>query len=245
MTRRGTTSAARRRGNTAKQTLSADIHGAAVFIRDNIQRSDAGLCAIGSYLFNTFFDGDPDVYAAKGGNYAALRGLFKRAGSAEVPVSKTGLSNALGLAILTHRLGPESALSQLPQSHATELLPLLEPEIIERAANDILASPETTVREVRAFVRDAKPKRGVGRRPKPPVVRALQAFARVLGEPSNNPCALTSDDFAALTREEHASTLDMLANVREHLGALQDILEQGAAASSDVGTDAVGNLGTT
>lgn len=218
------------------QANTERVAAASAFIRERLKEADAGLRAIGDYLLDEFFDGDPDTYAARERKDASLRALLKRAGTLEVPISKTALSNAIGLAVVTRQLGATSTFSQLPQSLPIELLPLRDTGAIELLAIDIDSS-QMTVREVRQVVRDMKPKTAKGRPPKPRVVQAVEALVRVLGDGPSCRLELAPDEVAALSAEQRERALVVLGHMREHLAALHEAL--GAAEpSSDVGTTA-------
>lgn len=212
------------------------VADACAFIRDTVKQADAGLLAIGNYLLDQFFDGDPATYAARARKNASLRALLKHAGTVDVPISKTGLSNALGLAGLRRQLGEDSAFSRLPQSLAIELLPLRDPQHIERLATDVLSWPGFTVRNLRDAVRAMKPNTGSGRRRKPRLVEAVEALARALGDGPNGQLELGADDVAALSPEQRESTRIALGYVRDRVAALREMLGAVPEPSSDVGT---------
>ena len=212
------------------------VAAASAFIRERLKAADAGLLAIGHYVLDEFFGGDPATYAARARKDASLRALLRRADTAELPISKTGLSNALGLAVVTRQLGADSAFSQLPQSLGIVLLPLRDPQLIETLAVDVLAWPDMTVRELRKIVREKNPRPATGRPPKSPLSKAVAALVRVLDDGRSGRPELGADDVAALSPEEREQARVALGYVRDRVTTLRQLLGVVSDPSSDVGT---------
>lgn len=210
-----------------------DVERASAFIRERLRESDSSLRSIGDYLLDTFFEGDPAIYAVQKRTHAVLRELLRAAGTLDLPLSKTAVSNAMGLAIVTRQLGTGSAFSKLPQSIAVELLPLRDGDAIELLAIDVESS-RMTVREVRSVVRDLRPKRETGRRRKPRLLLAVAALERVLGDVATCGLEIGTKDLAELDAPELARARTAIGRVRDGLAKLLTTVE--APSSSDVGT---------
>lgn len=97
--------------------------------------------------------------------------------TADFPVSKTWLNNAVGVAIMTRQLpSEESAFKLLPPSLQETLLPLRDPERVEKIAEKI-TEEELTLRQARQAVARERAKLtkddGRGRPPTPVIVKTL------------------------------------------------------------------------
>lgn len=218
-------------------TLADDERVAAVraFIRDRLSQANAGLLAIGNHILDEFFDGDPEKYSAHGRSHAGLRALLRGTGTLDLPLSKTALSNAIQLAVVTRQLGERSRFAQLPQSVAIEVLPLRDVHAIELLAIDIEMS-EMTVRQVRELVRDMRPKTGIGRSRKPALLRAVDALTRILGQGPSCQVVLNPGEVAALDPQKRERAYLALGQMRDHLNVLHEALGVAPEDSSDVGT---------
>lgn len=229
-------SGGRARAVNAPPHADADrVAAASAFIRERVKEADAGLLAIGNYLLDELFGGDLAAYAARSRKDASLRALLKHAGTLEVPITKTALSNALGMAVVARQLGEDSTFSRLPQSVAVELLPLRDADAIEGLAIDV-DSYGMTVREVREVVRSRNVTTRSGRRPKPRLTRTLEALARGLGAGPSCRLELAPEDIEALSPEQREHARAVLGRVRDHLAALHEMLGATPTPSSDIGT---------
>lgn len=225
------------RPSVPAETLDDDVvHDLCAFIRDEVGRTDAALERIGERLLSDFWGGDLTLYEARGPRkHAGLRALAKRADTAVLPISKTALSNAIGIAVVVRTLPADSAFRTLPSSHKVELLPLRDPALIERVARDCAADPAFTVRELRAAVREMKPN-GRGRPPMPPFLKAVGALGRVLGEGPTCNVAVTPEEIAAVPYEVCLEAERRLGMVGIHLDRLRRLLASVQLRRSDVGT---------
>jgi hypothetical protein len=142
-------------------------------IEDTLVR---GATEVGSYLFEKFFNSDVErVRLQNPQKNASFRMLAEKCGTAELPVSKTWLSNAVGVAVIAKSLPSSASFRQLPPSHQTVLLPLREPKRVEAFAERAV-SKDLSVRDLREVVQKevAKNKEeGRGRPPKPLIVKTL------------------------------------------------------------------------
>jgi hypothetical protein len=114
-----------------------------------------GVMEVGGYVFQKFFDGDVGKVTSRDpAKSASFAKLAERCGTAEMPISKTWLHNALWVAVVGKELGPKSPFNQLPPSHQTALLPLRyhdDFERLEKAAEKV-AEAKMPVKKVRELV---------------------------------------------------------------------------------------------
>jgi hypothetical protein len=108
---------------------------------------------VGDYVLNTFFLGDPEFARSKNPNKnASYRALVEKCGTSALPVSKTWLNNAVGIALINRSLPQSaSAFRALPSSFQQALLPLRDPDEVEKVAK-VAASTALTCRELREMV---------------------------------------------------------------------------------------------
>lgn len=127
---------------------------AAEFIRKSFEEAYRGsLVTVGEYVLKNFFGGDAKLARSQDPNKnASFRALTEKCGTAQLPISKTWLNNAVGLVLMTKEL-PEEAKSfrQLPHTHQVVLLPLKDPAKVEKLAEKAVEK-ELTVRELKAEV---------------------------------------------------------------------------------------------
>ena len=140
-----------------------------------------GLSEIGEYVFSKFFNSDPEMLHSKShGKGVSFRSLLARCETLALPLRRSALHNAVGVAAMQHQItGKDVAYKQLPPSHQVALLPLRDPEKVEKAAKTAL-SKRLSVLQVKAAVKEetAKaPKDGDrekrGPKPKPLIVKTL------------------------------------------------------------------------
>jgi hypothetical protein len=138
-----------------------------------------GAQEVGEYVLDTFFGGDPNLAKSKNPfKHASFRALAEKCGTPELPVSKTWLSNAVGVALMIRQL-PETAKAfrELPPSYQETLLPLGDPTTVEKVAKEAVAK-DLSFRELRHAVaaqRTKMPKDDSrkGRSPTPVIVKTL------------------------------------------------------------------------
>ena len=144
-----------------------------------IETVDRGARDIGEYVLKEFFKGDPE-FASSRNPYknASFRDLADRCGTPEIPVSKSWLHNAVGVAIMIRQLPQDAAaFKQLGPSHQVELLPLRDPMKVEKVAKEAVTNFWTVsrLREVVAKkrARTSKDESKRGRSPTPVIVKTL------------------------------------------------------------------------
>jgi hypothetical protein len=182
------------------------VDKAAKQIRDILARTvSQGLEEVGNYLLDTFYEGKPELYQSmKPSKHASLTLLEDRCETLELPVSRTFLANAIGVAVMTKHLPKSSSFLKLPPSHKTELLGISTPEKAENLAAKVLEG-KLTVQKLRELVRKerAKGKKNPqGRKPTPTVVRVLTACAKLLRDQATGRLVFRKADFAELTPEQ-------------------------------------------
>ncbi|MBI5535960.1 MAG: hypothetical protein HY898_24785 [Deltaproteobacteria bacterium] len=181
-----------------------------------------GMDEVGSYLLKEFYGNDPALYSSSNpSKHASLRQLEERCETLDLPVKKTFLSNAIRMAVVLHALPAETRFLQLPSSHRVELLKVKTPDKIEQLATRAVES-KLSVQKLREIVRKEreKTKSTRGRKPTPPVLRALGASVRMLRDETTGRLAFRRDDIDALTDEqmdEARAQADMLAKRVEEL----------------------------
>lgn len=214
------------------------VDAACAFIRDELQRASGSLERIGSHLIDALWGGDVATVPVHGPRkHPALRAIVGRADTVALPISKTALSNAIGLAVVARKLPPDSAFRRLSPSHQVELLPLRDVEVIERVARECAADPALTVRELRAAVRDMKPT-GRGRSPTPPFLKVVADLGRVLGLGPACNVTVTPEEIAAVPYEVCREAERSLGMVGIHLDRLRRLVASVQLRRSDVGTRA-------
>jgi len=145
-----------------------------------------GAQEIGEYVLARFFGGDPILAKSQNPHKnASFRALSERCGTAELPVSKTWLNNAVGVAVMIRRLPePSGAFKALPPSFQASLLPLRDPTKVEKVAS-VVTTKELSVRELKKVVAEecAKTPKDTSRgRPSTPAIakavsRSLRLFS--------------------------------------------------------------------
>jgi hypothetical protein len=139
---------------------------------------------VGEYVLDTFFSGDPDLAKSKNPHKnASFRALVDMCGTPALPVSKTWLNNAVGVAVMLRRLPEAAVFKQLPPSYRETLLPLRDPSKVEQVARQA-AAKDLSFRELRQVVADERAKTpkddSRGRPPIPVVLRNLNCSLKLL-----------------------------------------------------------------
>ena len=142
---------------------------------------------IGEYLLDKFFDGDAEnVRSRASRKTSSFRLLVERCETADLPLRRTWLHNAVSLACMK-KLLPEgaTAFKLLSQSHQTTLLPLRVPAKVEQVAKRAVLK-QLSVRDLKVMVRDEVaripvPEGKRPRRPRKPIIlealdNALKSF---------------------------------------------------------------------
>jgi hypothetical protein len=166
---------------------SNPIHEAAAWISAKVASTlRKGAEEVGQYVLDRFFGSRADLAKARNPHKSAsYRALAAKCGTADLPVSKTWLNNAVGIAIMVRNL-PENAKAfrALPPSFQQTLLPIRDPDAVEMLANHA-ATSELTCRQLREIVADRlaqTPKtKGRGRPRTPAILKKLGRSATILG----------------------------------------------------------------
>jgi len=161
------------------------VEQAVTFIRKTLAETlYKGATTVGDYVLESFFDNDPARVRSKNPQKnASFRSLAEKCGTADLPISKSWLHNAVGVAVM-RRLLPEgsTAFKQLPPSHQATLLPLREPAKVEKLATRAV-DKKLSMRDLREIVDGevAKAKEGEtrGRRPTPVILKTLNRSLKI------------------------------------------------------------------
>ena len=110
------------------------VEEAAKFIQKTLAETVfKGAQEVGSYIFKHFFGGKVERVTSKDpAKDASFAALATRCGTPELPISKTWLFNALGVAVACRSLPASSAFRKLLPSHQTALLPLRQEDDFEK-----------------------------------------------------------------------------------------------------------------
>jgi hypothetical protein len=89
------------------------------WIREKIEATvHKGALERGEYVFDKFFDREPARVASKDARKkASFRALVERCDSVDLPISKSTLNNAVGVAVVRELVPSGSPFLQLPASH--------------------------------------------------------------------------------------------------------------------------------
>jgi hypothetical protein len=138
-----------------------------------------GIAEVGSFILDRFFGGE--VSAANSRNPmkdASYRALTARCETAELPVSRAWLNNAVNVAIRDTEW--DGAWNRLNPTQKVKLLPVHDPKkaavLAEKAVKHNLSS-----RDLQRLVAEElakEPKSGRGRPPKNPILKALDHATR-------------------------------------------------------------------
>jgi hypothetical protein len=182
---------------------------------------------VGEYVLDRFFSGDPELAKSRSSHKSAsFRALAEKCGTPELPISKTWLNNAVGVAVMLRRL-PESAqaFKRLPPSYQETLLPLRDPMKVEMVARQV-AAKEMSFRELRAIVaqeRAKAPKADSRGRPPIPIIlktlgRALKLFASGGGKRS-----FSRSEIEALDKQQRRAAK---RSAEELAGRIRDLIRR-------------------
>lgn len=185
----------RKRVNEAAAWISAKV---AATLRRGAQD-------VGEYVLDTFFSSDPELAKSKNPQKnASYRALAERCGTTELPISKTWLNNAVGVAVMLRRLPEAASFKELPPSYQETLLPLRDPAKVEKLAKQAAANDLSfrALRRVVAEERAKAPKDGSrGRPPIPAVIKALN-HSLMLFASSGNKRAFSKSEIQGLDRQQ-------------------------------------------
>lgn len=167
---------------------------------------------VGEYILKKFFKDDVELAQSHSpSKLSSFRTLSERCGTPELPVGKTYLNTAVGVAIMCRRLlekGGTPTYNDLPPSHQVALLPLHEPEKVEEFAKRV-KKDKLTVLTVKEDVRKVVAKRkksGKGRKPLSPVLKAVDRTFSLFEHESGGKL-FTNAQVGALDAEQKRDTL--------------------------------------
>jgi len=232
MTKKALTTTKTSEGEKAEiVTIDKKIVDEAVkWIRDTaLEGIKKTLVEVGDYILKRFFNDDIELARSKNPlKNASFRALAERCGTAGFPVSKTWLNSAVGVAMMIRLLSStSSAFRQLGPALQETLLPLKDPERVEKVAQKVIEG-EFTLREARKAVAQERAKTpkgdGRGRRPAPSIVktlnRSLKLFAFEGGKRS-----FTKADVEELDEEQKKVAIKSAEALVEKVKALVEKLK--------------------
>jgi hypothetical protein len=190
----------------------------------------AGAREVGEYLLDKFFRNDPDLARSRTPHKnASFRALSKKCGTPELPISKTWLNNAVGVALIIRQL-PETAraFKELPPSYQETLLPLGDPTKVERVAK-LAVTRDLSFRELRQAVAEERSKQpkgeSRGRPPSPLVVKTLNRSLKLFMFPGGKR-SFTKAEVEELDVKQRREALEAAEKIIEKLedlvGKLKD-----------------------
>jgi hypothetical protein len=185
-----------------------------------------GAVDVGEFVLERFFGGDVDrVTSRSTRKSASFRSLAERCGTQELPISKTWLHSAVGVALMRRALPEGAAFRLLPPSHQAILLAAREPVEIEKLAQRALAG-KLSARELRRTVHVETPRRtrraSRSRHESAPVVEAMQAALALL---ERRQSWFTMACIEELSEESAAHALQVAKKVIAKLADVVDRLE--------------------
>lgn len=173
--------------------------------------------AIGGYVLQTFFGGDPESFRQRGDRHVTFRLLAQRE---DLHLSYSSIAKAVGV-VGQITLLPEPVAAALPYTHHTVLLPIRDPgakvELAERAADEGWPS-RRLIEEVLKIRQQEKRNTGAGRPPLPAVVKLIRGVQRVVDK--GDASALSDDDLQGQSSDVLRPSLSSL---REQIQTLEDL----------------------
>lgn len=171
---------------------------AVAWIRSKVAETlKLGAIEVGEYVLVNFFQNNPDLVRSRDPYKAAsFRALSSKCGTPELPISKTWLNNAVGVALITRLLPQDAhAFRSLPPSYQEALLPLTDPSAVESLAKQA-AARQLTFRELRRLVADERrSRREESTSPRSPakLLKLLDRWAQYLDINGSRNSIATSD----------------------------------------------------
>lgn len=204
------------------------VDKAAKHIRDILGRTvTRGLEDVGLYLLDTFYDGNIELYrSTRPSKHASLRLLEQRCETLDLPVSRTFLANAIGVAVMTRQLPKNASFLRLPPGHRLELLPMREPEKVEEIASKAVDG-KLTVANLRDLVRKERSKgktAATGRKPTPKLLSVLSSCARLLRNQKTGRLVFRKADVTELTPEQVEEVKEMRETIVKRMEEVEKLL---------------------
>jgi hypothetical protein len=226
-TRRNIPSSAKESLAVADSSLVAE---AALWIRSKVAATvKRGAMEVGEYVLGKFFLNSPDLVRSKDPRKSAsFRALANRCGTPELPVSKTWLNNAVGIALMT-RLLPEKdqAFRALPPSYQESLLPLVDPVQVERVAKQASVK-KMTFRQLRQLVAKERAKMTTPRTKSvamPRLLELLESWLRCL-DIDHDRSSIARANVEELSEEQREQALRQVSRLIDALECLVRLLRQ-------------------
>lgn len=193
-----------------------------------------GAMEIGDYVLDRFFDGDVRLVGSKNPRKSAsFRSLVERCGTSDLPISKTWLHSAVGIAVVRRSLPSATAFRELTPTHQSILLVLRNPELIETLAQRAV-SEKLTVRELRAVVREQVAMRSTDSPPAESRKRSvLEVLQEVLDKLIVNRKAFAMAEIEQLPCVAADSALEVARELSIRLSELVEKLESREPADSE------------
>jgi len=184
---------------------------------------------VGEYILEKFFNNDIELARSRNPlKNASFRALAERCGTPKFPVSKTWLNNAVGVAIMNRLLpSAKSAFKLLPPTLQETLLPLKDPERVEKVAKRVMDN-DYTFRQARNAV--AKERARItkdetrGRPPTPLIIKTLDRSARLFAFEGGKR-SFTRADVDELDDGQRKQAIESAEALVEKLKALVDKLK--------------------
>jgi hypothetical protein len=179
---------------------------------------------VGAVILHHFYDGDTQAWRSRGPKVASFRRLTEHP---HLPFSAGTLYRCVAIYELCDRLNAVKRWECLSVSHLRLVLSLdhKDQERMLGAAND----RRWTVNDLRLAMRENRPNRVArgGRRPQPPVTKALRAIQRCLTEHGDSPIHLES-----LSAHDIAEGLRLVDTAKQSLERLSHSLRSAQTCMS-------------
>jgi hypothetical protein len=187
------------------------------------------LVDVGEYIVANFFRGDIELAKSKSPTKnASYQALVDRCGSAAFPVSKAWLNTAVGVALMRRQIPSKSAFNELAPSLQQTLLPLRDPDQVEKLAKKVIEG-EYTVRKTREVVAQELAKRAEdeprGRPPTPTIMKTLNRSLKLFTF-EDGKRSFTRADVKQLDDEQKTDAVKSARALIDKLQGLVDKLEK-------------------
>jgi hypothetical protein len=214
---------------SAQRADSVLVDAAVTRINEILHRTvSLGMDEVGRYLLDTFYEGKPELLSSMHpGKHASISTLLARCEGLDLPVSRTFLANSLRMAAISKNLPRGSRFHELPPTHRLTLLPLRQPDLIERLAERAL-DKNLSVGRLRELVHKDSEKRAAdgarrGRRPEPMLLKQLGACVRAL-HANGGRLQLKKSEVEALSEEQRRAARDAHGHVQKRIEEIGRIL---------------------
>lgn len=180
-----------------------------------------GTAEIGDYLILKFFDGNLELATSNSPTKAeALKRLLERAG--EIDTSAAYLRRAIRFSV-QYRALPASVRDKLSMRQQLALLPVSDPQLKRKLAEEALSRGLTSDQLVRRIRQLGPRKGGSGRQPLPELQRTTSAALRLLDSEAIDG-ALAPAALRALPDDARDAIRRTLVSLRERMERIADAL---------------------